>query len=305
MQSIYQVIDRVAALRCPVLILGESGTGKELVARAIHGEGPCQRQPFVPVDCSAVTSTLFETEMFGCVKNAYTGAFIDRPGLLKSSNGGTLFLDEIGNLPLEMQVKLLRSMQQREIRPVGSNDSTPFTGRIIVATNANLHDAVQEGRFRQDLYFRLNVVQIELPPLRKRTEDIAPLVEFFVKKYCDEYCIDRTVSAAAMKQLIKCRWAGNVRELQNVILRAVALEPGPLLEFPDLDRYGQDKYGPAAARESKTLMFMERRAIFQALDAASGDKALAAQMLGIGKTTLYRRLKEYQAESQVASLGMS
>jgi DNA-binding NtrC family response regulator len=291
MQKVYRVIEHVADRTCPVLILGESGTGKELVARAIHNSGSRAHETFVSVDCSAVTPSLFETEMFGCVKGAYTGAFIDRTGLMESANGGTLFLDEVGNLPLELQVKLLRVLQQHEIRKVGANTLRPFTGRIIAATNEDIVAGVKNHKFRADLFYRLNVIQITVPPLRDRREDIHPLAEAFVQDY-DETGQRHTISIQALEKLESYSWPGNVRELQNVVARTVALEDGAVLQFDDFN----PAFTTLLKTASTTLASLKRELILDTLRNSGNDKAIAARKLGIGKTTLYRQLKQYKTE---------
>ncbi|HWG59835.1 MAG TPA: sigma-54 dependent transcriptional regulator [Candidatus Acidoferrales bacterium] len=298
MQRVYRLIEKVSQHNYPVLILGESGTGKELVARSIHFSGPRRAKPFVPVDCSALVPTLIESELFGYVKGAFTGAMHTRQGLMEASGSGTLFLDEIGDLPIDLQAKLLRALQEKEIKPVGSTDRVPLATRVIAATNRDLETAVRQGGFRQDLFFRLNVVQIKLPPLRERKSDIPILVNAFLEKFGESGGV-RTISEDAMARLIAYDWPGNVRELENAIERAVALGSGPILHVGDLPsnlQYGSSARLPQAD-ELLPLEELERRAILRALREAGGDKLAAARLLGIGKTTLYRKLKQYGAES--------
>ena len=296
MQRVYQLIEKVAAHTCPVLVLGESGTGKELVARSVHFTSPRRERPFVPVDCSALVPTLIESELFGYVKGAYTGATQSRRGLLEAAGGGTLFLDEIGDLPVDLQAKLLRAFQEREIKPVGSNERVPIDVRVIAATNRDLEDAIHKGQFRQDLYFRLNVVQIKLPPLRDRKNDIPMLVNSFLDKFSSPERPVTSVSEEAMERLMAYEWPGNVRELENAVERAVALGSGPVVTLTDLPTNLQ--HGTFERRigmdELVSLEELERRAIFRALRETAGDKLAAARRLGIGKTTLYRKLKEYE-----------
>jgi len=296
MQRVYQLIEKVAAHTCPVLVLGESGTGKELVARSVHFTSPRRERPFVPVDCSALVPTLIESELFGYVKGAYTGATQSRRGLLEAAGGGTLFLDEIGDLPVDLQAKLLRALQEREIKPVGSNERVPIDVRVIAATNRDLEDAIHKGQFRQDLYFRLNVVQIKLPPLRDRKNDIPMLVNSFLDKFSSPERPVTSVSEEAMERLMAYEWPGNVRELENAVERAVALGSGPVVTLTDLPTNLQ--HGTFERRigmdELVSLEELERRAIFRALRETAGDKLAAARRLGIGKTTLYRKLKEYE-----------
>jgi two-component system response regulator HydG len=300
MQRVYRLVEKVSGHNYPVLILGESGTGKELVARSIHFSGDRRNRPFLPVDCSALVPTLIESELFGYVKGAFTGANHTRQGLMEAAGNGTLFLDEIGELPIDMQAKLLRALQEREIRPVGSTERIPISTRIIAATNRDLESAVRNGQFRQDLFFRLNVVQIKLPPLRERKTDIPLLVSSFIEKFSDSVGQPRTVSEDAMVHLTAYDWPGNVRELENAIARAVALGSGPIVHVGDLPsnlQYGGSAEKLPQSGELVPLDEMERRAILRALREAGGDKLAAARLLGIGKTTLYRKLKQYELKS--------
>ncbi len=300
MQRVYRLIEKVSQHNYPVLILGESGTGKELVAGSIHFCGPRRNRPFVPVDCTALVPTLIEAELFGYVKGAFTGASHNKQGLLEAAGNGTLFLDEIGDLPFDLQAKLLRALQEKEVKPVGSTDRVPISTRVIAATNRDLEASVRQGTFRQDLYFRLNVVQIKIPPLRERKSDIPLLVSAFLEKFSDHGGPTRTISEDAMARLIAFDWPGNVRELENAIERAVALGSGPILHVGDLPtnlQYGTGERMPQSD-ELLPLDELERRAILRALREASGDKLAAARLLGIGKTTLYRKLKQYDAQSR-------
>lgn len=299
MQRVYRMIEKVSQHNYPVLILGESGTGKELVARSIHFSGSRRNRPFVPVDCSSLVPTLIESELFGYVKGAFTGAMHSKIGLIESAGSGTLFLDEIGDLPVDLQAKLLRALQEKEVKPVGSTDRVSISVRVIAATNRDLEAAVRQGQFRQDLFFRLNVVQVKLPPLRERKTDIPLLVNSFLEKFSESQGGVRTISEDAMARLIACDWPGNVRELENAIERAVALGSGPILHVADLPsnlQYGTGEHAPQS-NELLPLEELERRAILHALREAGGDKLAAARLLGIGKTTLYRKLKQYEAES--------
>jgi len=302
MQRVYKLIEKVSQHNYPVLILGESGTGKELVARSIHFSGPRRNKPFGPVDCSSLVATLVESELFGYVKGAFTGAIYSKQGLLESANGGTLFLDEIGDMPVELQAKLLRALQEKEIKPVGSTERIPIFIRVMAATNRDLDNAVRTGAFRQDLYFRLNVVQIKIPPLRERKSDIPLLVSTFLEKFSDAQRSMRTISEDAMARLMAYDWPGNVRELENCIERAVALGSGPILHVMDLPsnlQYGGADRMPQN-EEVMSLNELERRAILRALRESGGDKLAAARLLGIGKTTLYRKLKQYEPHSAAA-----
>jgi DNA-binding NtrC family response regulator len=303
MQRVYRLIERVSQHNYPVLILGESGTGKELVARSIHFSGPRKNKPIVPVDCSALVPTLIESELFGYVKGAFTGAMHNRQGLMEVANNGTLFLDEIGDLPVDLQAKILRALQEKEIRPVGSTERVPLTVRIIAATNRDLDAAVRQGNFRQDLYFRLNVVQIKMPPLRDRKGDIPLLVNSFLEKFSGPDIEPQRVSEDAMIRLMAYDWPGNVRELENAVERAVALGSGPILHVGDLPSNLQHSNGERLLHSDELLPLeeLERRAILRALREAGGDKLAAARLLGIGKTTLYRKLKLYDAQAQASS----
>ena len=298
MQRVYKMMEKVSQHEYPVLILGESGTGKELVARSIHFSGPRKERPFAPVDCSALVPTLIESELFGYVKGAFTGATQAKKGLLEAAQGGTIFLDEIGDMPVDLQAKLLRALQEREVKPVGSTERRRIDVRIIAATNRDLETAIRTGTFRQDLYFRLNVVQLKLPPLRDRKSDIPLLVTAFLEKFSDSQGPVRTISEDAMRRLIAYDWPGNVRELENAIERAVALGSGPILHVADLPSNLQYPTSERAPERDEILPLeeLERRAILRTLRETSGDKLAAARMLGIGKTTLYRKLKQYHVE---------
>jgi two-component system response regulator HydG len=297
MERVYKLIQKVAQHTYPVLILGESGTGKELVARSIHFSGPRKNKLFAPVDCSSLVPTLIESELFGYVKGAFTGAQHTKQGLFEAAGDGTLFLDEIGELPIDLQSKLLRALQEREIKPVGSNERIGIRARVIAATNRDLDAAIRTGAFRQDLYFRLNVVQIKLPPLRERRADIPLLVNTFLEKFSNPARPIHTVSEDAMRRIMAYDWPGNIRELENAIERAVALGSGPILHMGDLPsnlQYASSEKIPMVD-ELVPLETLERRAIFRALQETSGDKLAAARILGIGKTTLYRKLKQYES----------
>ena len=298
MQRVYKLVEKVSQHDYPVLILGESGTGKELVARSIHFSGPRKDKPFVPVDCSALVPTLVESELFGYVKGAFTGALHAKQGLLEAAHGGTLFFDEIGEMPVDLQSKLLRVLQEREVKPVGATERRPINVRVIAATNRDLEAAIRGGTFRQDLYFRLNVVQIKLPPLRERKNDIQLLVTAFLEKYSDPQETARTISEDVLRRLMAYDWPGNVRELENAIERAVALGSGPVVHVGDLP---SNLLSPPVDRfpdrgELLPLEELERRAILRTLRETGGDKLAAARLLGIGKTTLYRKLKQYQID---------
>jgi two-component system response regulator HydG len=302
MQRVYKLIQKVAQHTYPVLILGESGTGKELVARSIHFSGPRKNKPFAPVDCSSLVPTLIESELFGYVKGAFTGAQHSKQGLFEAAGEGTLFLDEIGDLPIDLQAKLLRALQEREIKPVGSNERIGIRARVIAATNRDLESGIRTGGFRQDLFFRLNVVQIKLPPLRERKADIPLLANSFLEKFSDSARPIHTISEDAMHRIMGYDWPGNIRELENAVERAVALGSGPILHVGDLPSNlqctGAEKN--SNGDELVPLDILERRAIFRALQETSGDKLAAARLLGIGKTTLYRKLKQYESARAIA-----
>ena len=299
MQELRNLIERVSQHTYPVLILGESGTGKEVVARAIHQLGPRGKVQFAPVDCAALTSTLIETELFGHTRGAFTGADQTRRGLFEAADGGTLFLDEIGELAVEMQAKLLRAMQEKEIRPVGSTVRLPVNVRVIAATNRDLEADVRNGKFRQDLYFRLNVMEIKLPPLRERKTDISLLVEHFLEKHAGSEGFVRTISDVGLRRLLGYDWPGNIRELENAIERAVALSSRGVLGADDFPLTLADVTGQPLPGEHEFMPLdeIERRAILHALRDTDGDKIATARLLGIGKTTLYRKLKQYEQGS--------
>lgn len=300
MRRIYEMILKVANKRHPVLVLGESGTGKELVARAIHYYGPWRELPFVPVDCGALSSTLVESELFGHVRGAFTGASQNRSGLLVAGGRGTIFLDEIAELPVELQSKLLRAIQEREVRPVGSNRRQPLEARIIAGTNQHLEGAITRGTFRKDLFFRLNVVSIKLPPLRERKGDIPLLVHHFIDRYGGSSDGIRDVSYDAMSRLMNYDWPGNVRELENCIQRAAALGSSPEIQVKDLpSTLLYPMLNESAKQQFSTLREMEKDAIRRALEIAGGDRLRAAKLLGVGKTTVYRKIKEYNLEDTV------
>jgi len=299
MQDVMRMVSKLKDTRTPVLICGESGTGKELVARAIHFRGVLAQMSFVAVDCGALVPTLMESELFGYEKGAFTGAMKTKAGLFQAANGGSIFLDEIGELPLEMQAKLLRVLQEKEVRPVGSNDRINVDVRVIAATNRDLESAYRSGNFRKDLYFRLNVVTVHLPPLRERRSDIPTLVHHFLNRYAPGTNLH--VTPAAMKSLLQYDWPGNVRELENCIARAVTLGDQRIMDVKDLppairteSPAGMDFTSQAAASISTTaLAEMERMTILRVFEQANGDKALAGKMLGISRATLYRKLKRY------------
>jgi transcriptional regulator with PAS, ATPase and Fis domain len=358
MRQVSRLVEKLGKCRWPVLLLGETGTGKEVVARAIHNATPAG--PFVTIDCSALVGPLMESELFGHARGAFTGAFTAKIGLIELANTGTAFFDEIGELPLDLQAKLLRVLQEKEFRPVGSLTQRKSDFRIVAATNRDLAKEVERGTFRRDLYYRLNVVNLRLAPLRERKEDIAQLVEHFMAAYGRNHVI----TSETMDAMMEYDWPGNVRELENCIQHMVAVNSGPLLHTHDLpsavqnhmvnrralavaaaasagggflpavdQNFGGDcpseqvfnyeppfafggagtalspvRVFPGAAAVPKSpasagiahpcpvlpLVEIERRAILHALDYTKGDRMMAANLLGIGRTTLYRKLKEYQ-----------
>lgn len=298
-QDVLRMVARLKDTRTPVLISGESGTGKELVARAIHFRGSMAQTPFVAVDCGSLVPTLMESELFGYEKGAFTGATKSKAGLFQAANGGTIFLDEIGELPLEMQAKLLRVLQEKEVRPVGSNENVAVEVRVIAATNRDLEAAYRAGTFRKDLYFRLNVVTVHLPALRDRRSDIPMLVHHFLDRYAKGAPMQ--VTTAAMKSLLQYDWPGNVRELENCIARAVTLGDRRTIDVVDLPpaiRSEQTETAGGALQDAASisttaLAEMERMTILRVFEQAHGDKALAGKMLGISRATLYRKLKRY------------
>jgi two-component system response regulator HydG len=301
MEKLYRIIAKAAQSSHPVLILGESGTGKEMVARSIHFSGPFRDKPFIPVDCGSLVPTLIESELFGYVKGAFTGAAHSKDGLLAIAEGGTVFLDEVGELPVDLQAKLLRAIQEKEIRPVGSTRRVPINVRILAATNRDLELAVAQGTFRRDLYFRLNVLSLRIPPLRERRQDIPLLAEHFLEKLNRDSEQQHTLSDEGLKVMLAYDWPGNVRELENCLERACALTTGPVIHIPDLPSSITSGRTPGAGGDAATskiiaMAEVEKRTILEAIEQLNGDKLLAARLLGIGKTTLYRKLKEYASQ---------
>ncbi len=307
MKQVHRLITRMGKSRFPVLILGETGTGKEVVARAIHNmEG---RGPFVVIDCSSLVGPLMESELFGYVKGAFTGAHNQKLGLLDAANGGTAFFDEIGELPIDMQQKLLRVLQEKEFRAIGGTASRTSNFRIIAATNRDLSREVEEKRFRQDLFYRLNVMRLRLAPLRERPEDVPTLINHFLDRYGNGHRVPDDV----MQMLVEYEWPGNVRELEHTVQQMVAMNSGPWLSLADLPstliNRQREQDAPADACSSSSLPGLampgcspasivpladiEKRAIMEAIQVTKGDRTMAADLLGIGRTTLYRKLKSY------------
>ncbi len=299
LQNIFRIVEKVADTDASVLIEGESGTGKELVARAIHFNSRRAAKPFLAVNCGALPENLLESELFGHTKGAFTGAIADKKGLFRSADGGTIFLDEIGEMPQVLQVKLLRALQEREVLPVGSSAPVKFDARIVAATNKNLETEVAENRFREDLFYRLNVIEILLPPLRARREDIPLLVKHFVAEIARRQKSDeKPISKEAMFALVNFEWRGNIRELENAIERAFILggEEIDTQSLPaKITRNSQNNFetrDPEGLRP--TLEEMERRYILEILKSVGEDKTNAAEILGIDLSTLYRKLKKYE-----------
>jgi DNA-binding NtrC family response regulator len=303
MEKLYRIIAKAANSIHPVLILGESGTGKEMVARSIHYSGPFRDKAFIPVDCGSLVPTLIESELFGYVKGAFTGANQSKDGLMAMAEGGTIFLDEVGELPVDLQAKMLRAIQEKEIRPVGSTRRVPINVRILAATNRDLEQCVMQGTFRRDLYFRLNVLSLRIPALRERRQDIPLLVAHFLERMTRASGQEKILSDEAVKALLAYDWPGNVRELENCLERTYAFTSGPLIHLADLPREIANVPLPDAPSangngHSKIMPIaeLEKQMIMKAISELNGDKLQAARLLGIGKTTLYRKLKDYAAE---------
>jgi transcriptional regulator with PAS, ATPase and Fis domain len=318
-RNVQRMVEKLGRCRWPVLLLGETGTGKEVVARSIHAVNPVG--PFVTIDCSSLVGPLMESELFGHVKGAFTGAVGQKTGLIEAANGGTAFFDEIGELPLDLQAKLLRVLQEKEFRPVGSLIHHRSDFRVLAATNRDLAKEVEKGTFRRDLFYRLNVVNLRIAPLRDRKEDIPGLISHFLNR-CGK---GHTLTQETLEAMLSYDWPGNVRELENCIQHMVAINSGPLVHVGELPSMLQNHLiakktqfmsvavgshplpkppGEATSHQHHSsdtgrppivpLTQMERQAILEALEYTKGDRAIAANLLGIGRTTLYRKLKEYQ-----------
>ena len=312
MEKLFRMVSKVAYTSHPVLIVGESGTGKELVARSIHANGPGATRPFIPVDCGSLVPSLLEGQLFGYAQGAFPGALQAKSGLLAAAGGGTVFLDEIGDLPLDLQAKLLRALHEKEVRPVGSLTSVPLDARVLAATNRDLPAMVETGRFRKDLFYRLNVVNIRIPPLRERSSDVPLLAAHILDRISRERGMHYAFSDDALRLMLEYEWPGNVRELEHAIERACAFSTGPIVHLSDLPTQLQEHRhqhrpvlaGSAAANQGGgfrvvPIVQMEREAILNTLRLLNGDKLRAAKLLGIGKTTLYRKLKEYGLEDDL------
>ena len=303
MDKLLRIVSKVAYTSHPVLIVGESGTGKESVARAIHSNGPLASGPFVPVDCGSLVPSLIEAELFGYSEGALPGFARAKTGLLATADGGTVFLDEIGDLPLPLQARLVRALNDRQLRPAGAVEPVPLRARILASTNHDLESMVETGRFRKDLFYRLNVVNIHIPPLRERKDDIPLLGAQILDRIGRERGIGYSFADDALRLMVEYSWPGNVRELEHALERACALSSGPLVHASDLPtqlqeyRYQRREFesipvGPESA-DVIPIFELERQAILKTLRQLNGDKLQAARLLGIGKTTLYRKLKEY------------
>jgi two-component system response regulator PilR (NtrC family) len=309
MQKVYALIRKVADTPANALILGESGTGKELVAKAIHGNSSRKNKPFVAINCGGIPENLLESELFGYMKGSFTGAFADHAGLFEVARGGTIFLDEIAELPVVLQVKLLRVVQERTIRRIGGSEDIRVDVRIVSATNQDLQKKVKQGEFREDLYFRLNVIPIQIPPLRKRREDIPLLAQYFIEKYAKEFGKEvKRISTYALELLMRYPFPGNIRELENIIERSVALESSSIVlpESLIIAEDGSGKTGATGPEEAfpergvdlnRELERFEREIIRKALDKAQGSKTKAASLLGVSFPSLRHRLEKLNMEN--------
>jgi two-component system response regulator HydG len=302
MQQALDLVMRVAPTDATILIQGESGTGKEVIAKAIHHTSPRAQHAFVAVNCGALPEPLLESEIFGHVKGAFTGATVHKKGLFEDAHGGTFFLDEIGDMPLSLQVKFLRVLQEGEIRRVGSNQATTVDVRVLAATNRDLGQLMQQGQFREDLYYRLNVIPLVLPPLRERREDIPALAEHFLRRFGDKQHRPLSLTANAVERLLRYPWPGNVRELENAMERTAILARNDLIGPDELPPHiaSGTPLGPAPVLpREQTLAEVEKSHIFQTLERCGWNHSHAAEALGIGRTSLWRKLKEYQIEERL------
>lgn len=303
MKELYRMIKRIGKTNTNVLITGRSGTGKELIARAIHADSERSQKPFIPVNCGAIPENLFESELFGYRKGAFSGADSNKDGVFKAASGGTLFLDEIGDLPESVQVKLLRAIQEKEIRPLGSNSAVKVDVRLISATNKNLEKEVEEGRFREDLYYRINIIELKVPELSKRKEDIPLLVNHFIKKYNHEFHREiKGVSNEAMKILMLYKWKGQVRELENVVERAVLLTDNDYIIPDDLpSNMTNDKESfiiTDTDNLNEALSAYERNHIINVLKRTDWNRSEAAKMMGIDPSTLSRKMTKMEIQNE-------
>lgn len=312
MQAVYQMIETVAEVQSTVLVTGESGTGKELVARAIHDLSPRAERPFVSINCGAFTETLLESELFGYVRGAFTGANTNRKGLFEAANRGTIFLDEIGEMSPAMQVKLLRVLQERKVRPVGAHEELDIDTRVIAATNRDLAAMVKDGQFREDLYYRVSVIPIELPALRERAEDIVELTEHFIKKFCAQTGRQVAISEQALRLLEAYSWPGNVRELEHTIERAVALERTDMIQperFPEqITNYNPARVASAFALPEEGINIvayleqLEKTYVLEALRRTGGNQTRAADLLHLSVRSLRHLLDKHQIRGLTAQL---
>ncbi|RUM30662.1 MAG: sigma-54-dependent Fis family transcriptional regulator [Aquifex sp.] len=297
MKRVVEIAKRVANFDTTVLITGESGVGKEVLARYIHNKSRRKEKPFIAVNCACIPENLLEAELFGYEKGAFTGAYTSKKGLIEEANGGTLFLDEVGELPLSLQPKILRFLQEKELKPLGSTKVKKVNVRVICATNRNLEDLVKEGKFREDLYYRLNVIRIHIPPLRERKEDILPLALFFIKKLSKKYGIqEKKLSPSAVKELLSYEWKGNVRELENVIERTLLLTEGDTIEkifldVPFLERCESKKYTLKPYKQAKEEF--ERDYLKKLMEISEGNISKASRISGKTRAEIYRLLKKY------------
>jgi transcriptional regulator with PAS, ATPase and Fis domain len=299
MLRVFKMVEKVADSEATIMIQGESGTGKELIAREIHYSSRRASGPFVSINCGAIPRDLLESNLFGHVKGSFTGAVRDSAGMFQVAEGGTFFLDEVGEMPLATQVKLLRALQEREIIPVGGTQPIKIDCRLVAATNADLEREVAEGRFRADLFYRLNVIPIKLPPLRLRRDDIPLLVDHFLKRHAEKNPA-KTVGKDAMELLMKYDWPGNVRELENVMERALILDEGGVIgpeDLPEKIRFGQSHRGSLVIDSpTLTLEELEKEYILKVLNHTRWQKKRASEVLGINASTLYRKLIAYGVE---------
>ena len=299
MEAVYRLIDAVSQNKSTILLSGESGTGKELVARTVHQRGILRDAPFVAINCAGLSETLLDSQLFGHRRGAFTGAVADHDGVFRAATGGTLLLDEVAEVPLGLQAKFLRAIQEREVTPLGSSRPVSVDVRLIAATNRDLEGEVREGRFRADLFYRLNVVHIELPPLRARHEDIPALVEHFLARYSEQYQVaPKRIAPDALDALVAFDWPGNIRQLQNTIERAFALSAADVVSLADLPPAVRGGPAPEAARGATgplllTLAESERQLIAAALEKSGGNKNEAARLLGIDRQRLYRKIEKY------------
>ncbi len=306
MLEILNLCQKIASSNAPVLIQGESGTGKELIARYIHFYGPRRKEPFVAVNCAALPESLFESELFGHEKGAFTGALMRKPGKFELADQGTILLDEISEMGPYLQAKLLRVLQENEIDRVGGKQPIPINVRVIATTNKNLFECIEKGTFREDLFYRLNVIRIEVPPLRERIEDIEPLVQYFLKKYSQFYGKTfNSISKEAIEWLRKQTWRGNIRELKNVIERAVLTSSRNVLDLKDIHLLTENPYKELKTSEliSLNLREMEKKMIIKALEQTNWNRTYAARILGISIRTLRNKLREYKENMNFADSG--